>query len=72
MTTAGCRPIEHAGLTWRILARSIGVTEREFTLLRVAGPGRTGPVHRAIAALARDLTGGDERIIVGDHDSGEG
>lgn len=72
MTTAGCRPIEHAGLTWQKLARSIGVTERELTLRWGEGPGRTGPVHRAIIALARDLPAGDERITVGGHDGGEG
>ena len=72
MTTVGCRPIEHAGLTWRKLAAGATVTERDVERWRVAGPGPTGPVHRAIAALARDLPAGDDRITFGDHDGGEG
>ena len=67
MTTAGCRPIEHAGLTWRKLAAGATVAERDVMRWRGEGPGRTGPVHRAIAALARDLPVGDR-----DHNCGEG
>ena len=72
MNNAGCRLIDQAGLTWRILAAGATVTERDVMRWRGEGPGRTGPVHRAIAALARDLTGGDDRIPVGGHDGGEG
>ncbi len=67
MNIAGCRPIEHAGLTWRKLAAGATIAERDVMRWRVAGPGRTGPVHRAIAVLARDLPVGDH-----DHDGGEG
>ena len=67
MNIAGCRMIEKAGLTWRKLAASATVTERDIVRWRGEGPGRTGPVHRAIAALARDLPGGDC-----DRDGGEG
>ena len=72
MNIPGCRPIEHAGLTWRKLAAGATVAERDGIQWRVASPGRTGPVHRAIAALARDLLAGDDRITGGDHDGGEG
>ena len=65
MNIAGCRPIEHAGLTWRKLAAGATVAERDVMRWRGEGPGRTGPVHRAIAALARDLPAGDR-------DHGEG
>ena len=59
MNIAGCRPIDQAGLTWRKLAAGATVAERDVIRWRVAGPGRTGPVHRAIVALARDLPAGD-------------
>ncbi len=64
MTTAGCRGIEHAGLTWRGLAARIDIREREVFQWRADNRPRPGPVHRALVALARDLP-------VGDHD-GEG
>ena len=53
-----------AGLTWPKLAGSIGITEREVFQWRADNRPRSGPVHRAIVALARDLPGG-----YGDHDS---
>ncbi len=65
MTTAGCQPMARAGLTWRRLAASAKVTEPEMTLRRGQRPP-SGPVQRAIAALARDLPGGGSR------DDGEG
>ena len=66
MTTAGCRGIEHAGLTWRGLAARIGITDREVFQWRAGNRPRSGPVHRATVALARDLPGGDSNH---DHDS---
>ena len=69
MTTAECRSIEHAGLTWRKLAAGATVTERDVFRWRVAGPGRTRPVHGGIVPLARDLPAGDGSR---DHDGGEG
>ena len=54
---------ETAGLTWPKLAGSIGITEREVFQWRADNRLRSGPVHRAIVALARDLRGD------GDHDS---
>ena len=59
MNISGCRMIEKAGLTWRRLAAGATIAERDVMRWRGEGPGRTGPVHRAIAALARDLPGGD-------------
>ena len=72
MNNAGCPMINQAGLTWRRLAAGATVTERDVMRWRGEGPGRTGPVHRAIAALARDLPAGDGRTPGGGHDGGEG
>ena len=71
------RLTQESGLGWRELAASATVTERELMLRRGEGRGRTGPVHRAIVALAPNLPGGCH--LVGedddgnhDHDGGEG
>ena len=67
MNTATRQLIEQAGVTWRRLATSATVTERDVVRWRGKDPGPPGPIHRAIVALARDLPGGDC-----DHDGGEG
>ncbi len=66
---------ETAGLTWQKLAGSINITEREVFQWRADNRPRSGPVHRALVVLARDLRAGCDRITVGDHDhdhDGEG
>ena len=51
-----------SGLSWWELAGSIGVTERDAILWRWGERPRSGPGHRAIVALARDLPGGLDLI----------
>ena len=59
MTTAGCRLFDQAGLTWRKLAASATVAERDVMRWRGEGQLPLGPVHRAIVTLARELPGGE-------------
>ena len=49
---------EESGLTWRKLAASASIAERDAIPLRRAERFQPGPGHQDIVALARDLPGG--------------
>ena len=49
---------EESGLTWRKLAASAGIAQREAIPLRRVKRFQPEPGHRGIVALARDLPGG--------------
>ena len=49
---------EESGLTWRKLAASASIAERDAIPLRRVERFQPGPGHQDIVALARDLPGG--------------
>ena len=49
---------EESGLTWRKLAASAGIAQRDAIPLRRVKRFQPAPGHRGIVALARDLPGG--------------
>ena len=49
---------EESGLTWRSLAASASIAERDAIPLRRVERFQPGPGHQGIVALARDPSGG--------------
>ena len=60
---------EESGLTWRKLAASASIAERDAIPLRRVERFQPGPGHQGIVALARDLPGGCCVATGGDYPS---
>ena len=61
---------EESGLTWRRLAASASIAERDAIPLRRVERFQPGPGHQDIVALARDLPGGCV-LSTGGNDAGD-